>query len=206
MTLISVLSIPLGYLIGSFSPSYFLGKWLKGIDIREHGDGNAGGTNAYHVLGLKAAIAVIIIDVSKGLLAVGMASLLGTSPLFVHLAGAAAVAGHVFPFYLSFRGGKGIGTAIGIMAYYFYQMISHKWISLYLFLIFIAVLVVIHLIIRKKEVLGIIALPLLLILVLVSAPINLITVFTGIYIVYISFMNIILNVLKLWRRDTAAQP
>jgi glycerol-3-phosphate acyltransferase PlsY len=206
MTLVSVLSIPLGYLIGSFSPSYFLGRWLKGIDIREHGDGNAGGTNAYQVLGLKAAVAVIIIDVSKGLLAVCIASLLGAGPLFVHLAGTAAVAGHVFPFYLSFKGGKGIGTAIGIMAYYFYQMISLKWVSLYIFLIFIVVLVVIHLIIRKKEVLGIVALPLLLILVLVSAPINLITVFTGIYIVYIYFMNIILNVLKLWRRDTAAQP
>lgn len=205
MTLISVLSIPLGYLIGSFSPSYFLGRWLKGIDIREHGDGNAGGTNAYHVLGLKAAIAVIVIDVSKGLLALGIASLLGAGPLFVHLAGAAAVAGHVFPFYLSFKGGKGIGTAIGIMAYYFYQMISHKWVSLYLFLVFIVVLVAIQLIIRKKVVLGIIALPLLLILVLVSAPINLITIFTGIYIIYIYSMNIILNVLRLWRRDTAAQ-
>ncbi len=206
MTLVSVLCIPLGYLIGSFSPSYFLGRWLKGIDIREHGDGNAGGTNAYHVLGLKAAVAVIVIDVSKGLLALGVASLLGAGPLFVHLAGAAAVAGHVFPFYLSFKGGKGIGTAIGIMAYYFYQMISHKWVSLYLFLIFILVLVAIQLIIRKKVVLGIIALPLLLILVLVSAPINLTTVFTDIYIIYIYFVNIILNVLKLWRRDTAAQP
>ena len=206
MTLVSVLCIPLGYLIGSFCPSYFLGRWLKGIDIREHGDGNAGGTNAYHVLGLKAAIAVIVIDVSKGLLALGVASLLGAGPLFVHLAGAAAVAGHVFPFYLSFKGGKGIGTAIGIMAYYFYQMISLKWVSLYLFLIFIVVLVAVQLIVRKKVVLGIIALPLLLILVLVSAPINQTTVFTGIYIIYIYSMNIILNVLKLWRRDTAAQP
>lgn len=206
MTLVSVLCIPLGYLIGSFSPSYFLGRWLKGIDIREHGDGNAGGTNAYHVMGLKAAIAVIVIDVSKGLLALGVASLLGAGPLFVHLAGAAAVAGHVFPFYLSFKGGKGIGTAIGIMAYYFYQMISLKWVSLYLFLVFIVILVVIQLIFRKKVVLGIIALPLLLILVLVSAPINQTTVFTGIYIIYIYSMNIILNVLKLWRRDTAAQP
>jgi len=201
-----MLCIPLGYLIGSFSPSYFLGRWLKGIDIREHGDGNAGGTNAYQVLGLKAAVAVIIIDVSKGLLALGVASLLGAGPLFIHLAGAAAVAGHIFPFYLSFKGGKGIGTAIGIMAYYLYQMISQKWVSLYLFLIFIALLVVIQLIFRKKVVLGIIALPLLLVLVLVSAPVNLTTVFTGIYIIYIYFMNIILNVLKLWRRDNAAQP
>jgi len=206
MTLVSMLCIPLGYLIGSFSPSYFLGRWLKGIDIREHGDGNAGGTNAYQVLGLKAAVAVIIIDVSKGLLALGVASLLGAGPLFIHLAGAAAVAGHIFPFYLSFKGGKGIGTAIGIMAYYLYQMISQKWVSLYLFLIFIALLVVIQLIFRKKVVLGIIALPLLLVLVLVSAPVNLTTVFTGIYIIYIYFMNIILNVLKLWRRDNAAQP
>lgn len=207
MNLISLLSILLGYLIGSVSPSYFLGKILKGIDIREHGDGNAGGTNAYHVLGLKAAVVVILIDISKGLLSLYLASMMGAGPFFVHLAGLAAVAGHVFPFYLSFKGGKGIGTALGILFYYFCIMISNKWLSLYVFLAFILFLVVIHLVIRKKEILGIIALPLLLILVLVSAPFkSLITIFSGIYIVFIYIMNVILNMLNLWKRDTAEQP
>lgn len=206
MNIVSLLCLPLGYAIGSISPSYFLGKLLRGIDIREHGDGNAGGTNAYHILGLKAAVAVILIDVSKGLISLYLASRLGAGPLFVHLTGLAAVLGHVFPFYLSFRGGKGIGTALGIMAYYFYEMISHKWLSLYLFLLFILILIVIHVIVRKKEILGIIALPLLLILVLVSAPINLSTIFTGIYIIYIYIMNVILNIFNLWKRDAAEKP
>ena len=203
VNLVSVLCLPLGYIIGSLSPSYFVGKLFKGIDIREHGDGNAGGSNVYRLLGLKAAAIVVIIDLPKGLASMYLASKLGAEPLFIHLTGLAAVAGHVFPFYLSFRGGKGIGTSIGIMGYYFYEMIKHKWFSPYLFLLFILILIIVHVIIRKKEILGMIALPLLLLLVLIFAPINLITVFTGIYVVYIFFMNIILNYFNLWKRNVS---
>jgi len=206
MSFISFLSLLLGYIIGSFSPSYFLGKWLKGIDIREHGDGNAGGTNAYQILGLKVAVIVITVDLSKGLISMYLASLLGASHFFIHLTGIAAVAGHVFPFYLSFRGGKGIGTAVGILFYYFYIMISNKWFSLYLFLMFMLFLAVVYFVTKKKEILGVIALPSLLIFILLSAPVNLVTVFSGIYIVYVFIANIILNMLNLWKRDTAEQP
>ena len=201
--MIWAISLFIGYLIGSISPSFILGKILKNIDIREHGDGNAGGSNVYRLLGLKAAAIVVIIDLPKGLASMYLASKLGAEPLFIHLTGLAAVAGHVFPFYLSFRGGKGIGTSIGIMGYYFYEMIKHKWFSPYLFLLFILILIIIHVIIRKKEILGMIALPLLLIVVLVFTPINLISIFTGIYILYIFVMNILLNYFNLWKRKVA---
>lgn len=86
--------ILLGYLIGSLSPAYILGKLLKGIDIREHGDGNAGGMNVYYVLGLKPAVVTGIFDLSKALISMYIASLLGGSSIFIHLTGIAAIAGH----------------------------------------------------------------------------------------------------------------
>jgi len=203
MNIISLLSLFLGYMIGSLSPSYFLGKLIKSIDIREHGDGNAGGSNVYHVVGLKAAVIVVIFDLSKGLISMYIASRLGVGDLFVHIAGLAAVAGHVFPFYLSFRGGKGIGTSLGILFYYFYTMIRNTWLTLYLLLFLIFILFVVHFVTRKKEILGLIALPSLLVIVLISSPFNLITVFSGIYIIYIFVVNIVLNILSLWKRNAA---
>ncbi len=194
----------MSYLIGSFSPSYFLGKLLKGIDIREYGDGNAGGTNVYYTLGIKPALIVVFIDLSKGLISMYLASKLGASDLFVHLAGLSSIAGHVFPFYLSFRGGKGIGTGMGILFYYFYLMISNKWIPYYLFLLLILLLLVVYFITRRKEILGIISLPALLVLILVSTPFTLVTIFSCIIIIYIFIMNFILNILNLWKR--AEQP
>lgn len=91
-----------GYLIGSISPAYILGKLLRSIDIRQHGDGNAGGMNVYYVLGLKPAVITAIFDLSKGLISMCIASILGTSQIYTHLTGLAAIARHVFPFYFVF--------------------------------------------------------------------------------------------------------
>jgi len=132
---ISVAAILLGYLIGSISPSYILGKLLRDIDIREHGDGNAGGMNTYYVLGLRPAIITVVFDLSKGLISMYLATLLGASPICIQLTGMAAILGHVFPFYLKFKGGKGIGTAVGILFYYLYLIIKNDWLSPYWLLI-----------------------------------------------------------------------
>ncbi len=204
MNFVNLISLLIGYLIGSFSPSYFLGKLLRGIDIREHGDGNAGGTNVYYILGLKPAIAVAFIDMSKGLISMYLAYKFGASNLFIHLAGLSAIAGHVFPFYLSFRGGKGIATGMGILFYYFYVLMSNKWLPYYVFLLYLVFIFLVYLITRRKEILGIIALPSLLILILIFAPFNLVTIFSGIIIIYIFIMNFVLNILNLWKR--AEQP
>ncbi|MCP2604785.1 glycerol-3-phosphate acyltransferase [Candidatus Aminicenantes bacterium AH-873-B07] len=205
MNFINLISLLIGYLIGSFSPSYFIGKLLRGIDIREYGDGNAGGTNVYYVLGLKPAILVAFIDLSKGLISMYLAYKFGVSNLFIHLAGLSAIAGHVFPFYLSFRGGKGIGTGMGILFYYFYVLISNKWLPYYMFLLYLLFIALVYFITRRKEILGIIALPTLLALILIFAPFNLVTIFSGIIIIYIFIMNFALNILNLWKRDTAQQ-
>jgi glycerol-3-phosphate acyltransferase PlsY len=109
------------YLIGSVSPSIILGKVLKGIDIREHGSGNAGSTNAFRVLGKGAGIAVLLIDIFKGYFAVRFLSpLAGENPFLSQTAAAvmsgfAAVAGHIWTIFHSFKGGKGVNTAAGAL-------------------------------------------------------------------------------------------
>ncbi|PZE22208.1 acyl-phosphate glycerol 3-phosphate acyltransferase [Paenibacillus xerothermodurans] len=108
--------ILLGYLLGSISFSYLAGKLLKGIDIRDHGSGNAGATNTLRVLGVGPAITVLVLDAVKGLAAVKIGQWLGDgSALLLVLCGIAAIIGHNWPIYFGFRGGKGIATTIGVM-------------------------------------------------------------------------------------------
>ena len=115
----------LAYLLGSLIGSLVLGR-LRGVDIREQGSGNAGGTNALRTQGWKFALGVVLIDVGKALLAVGLLPgldlpLVGIDPavgrswLAVACA-AAVVAGHVYPVWYEFRGGKGAATLIGAVA------------------------------------------------------------------------------------------
>lgn len=111
----------LSYLLGAFPASIVYGKMFRGIDIRKQGSGNAGGTNAWRVLGWKIGLPVMLTDVAKGALAsVLIARIpLGHLPFefstVALLCGLAAVLGHVFPIYVGFRGGKGVGTGAGML-------------------------------------------------------------------------------------------
>jgi glycerol-3-phosphate acyltransferase PlsY len=105
------------YLMGSVPTSYLVGR-LHGIDLREHGSGNLGGTNAFRVMGTGAAVPVVVIDVSKGFVPAyffpawdGVA--LGDLAL---LYGLAAIAGHVWSVFIRFQGGKGVATGAGVLA------------------------------------------------------------------------------------------
>lgn len=108
------------YLIGSIPTSVWIGKGFYGIDVREHGSGNAGTTNTIRVLGTKPGLIVFAIDLLKGFLAVCLVHFssyeCGTEP-FVNLQlllGVFAVLGHIFPIYAHFKGGKGVATLLGI--------------------------------------------------------------------------------------------
>jgi len=111
----------LSYLVGSFPTSLLVARRFAGIDIREHGSGNAGGTNVLRVVGWKAALLVALVDVGKGALAASLVWRLAVpAPPFdavalSTLAGACAVVGHVYPVFAGFRGGKGVGTSAGAM-------------------------------------------------------------------------------------------
>jgi len=113
--------IVLAYLIGSVPSAVWIGKGLYGIDVREHGSGNAGATNVIRVLGYKAGIPVMIVDVLKGWIAVQLVFLFPHTELsqdsmiyFKISCAMAAVLGHIFPVYVGFRGGKGVGTLAGV--------------------------------------------------------------------------------------------
>lgn len=102
------------YLLGSFPTSVVFTRLFHGIDVRSHGSGNAGATNVLRVAGWKLALPVALVDVAKGFLPALLAQrAFGPESLVPLLAGAAAVAGHVFPLWAGFRGGKGIGTSAG---------------------------------------------------------------------------------------------
>ena len=127
MLLLAIIII-LSYLIGSIPTSILISKAAGGIDIREHGSGNAGGTNVIRVLGWKYGLLVIILDALKGALAVIIIARLFFGPLPFEnispfddftlvqiIAGIAAVIGHIWTIFAGFRGGKGIATALGML-------------------------------------------------------------------------------------------
>ncbi len=122
------LIILLSYLVGSIPTSIIVARFFGGIDIRDHGSGNAGGTNVMRVLGWKLGIFVILLDTFKGVIAVIFIARLyyGNMPfnnltpfddftLVQIIAGVAAVIGHIWTVFASFKGGKGIATALGIL-------------------------------------------------------------------------------------------
>ena len=106
-----IISIIIAYLLGNISPSIILGR-LHGIDIKKEGSGNAGTTNALRVLGKKAALITLIIDIGKGVLAVVIGKLIGGEAVG-YLCALAVFCGHIWPCFYRFKGGKGVATAFG---------------------------------------------------------------------------------------------
>ncbi len=111
------------YLLGAIPTAYLFGKAKKGIDIREHGSGNVGATNAFRVLGKLPGILVLVIDVAKGAVAVTLLPQLikPITPLAYSwlpaLLGILAIAGHIWTPFLRFKGGKGVATSLGVFLF-----------------------------------------------------------------------------------------
>ena len=130
MTLIpGLLTLLAGYLLGSIPSGYLAGRWLMGIDIRREGSGSTGATNVLRVVGKGPALVVFVVDVGKGALAVLLAKAV-LEPLGVPLsadgasaavdswvvaAGLAALAGHIWPLWLGWKGGKAVATGLGML-------------------------------------------------------------------------------------------
>ena len=109
------LIVLLGYFLGSIPAAYVAGRLLKGRDIRQMGDGNVGAANAFHELGAKVGIVVFFVDAGKGALAILIAQTANIPQAAVLFTGVAVVAGHNWPVFIGFRGGRGECTAIGVL-------------------------------------------------------------------------------------------
>lgn len=111
----TALPILVGYGVGSLPIGYLATSMLRGIDLRRVGSGNVGATNAYRSAGLAVALLVMALDMAKGAGTVAFARTIGGGAIPV-AAGVAAVVGHIYPIWLTFRGGKGVATAAGVFS------------------------------------------------------------------------------------------
>lgn len=111
------IAIICAYIIGSFPTAYLMGRFRKGIDIRNVGSRNVGAMNVFYKVGFAEGILVLAVDIGKGVLAVALARWLGVPFVYQLVAGIAAVLGHAFPVFLKFHGGRGGATSIGVLIY-----------------------------------------------------------------------------------------
>lgn len=144
----SILALIVAYLFGSIPTAVWLGQSFYGVDVREFGSGNAGATNTFRVLGTKAGIAVMLIDILKGWTATNLAYFIGisvtgpqSSVQFINyqlILGVIAVLGHLFPVFAGFRGGKGVATLFGMV------LAIHFEASMVCVAVFVVVLLLTH--------------------------------------------------------------
>ena len=142
--MIRLVCLVLGYFFGTFQTAYFYGK-MHGIDIRTMGSGNAGTTNTLRVLGTKAGMIVLVGDVLKTMLAILVARSFivpmaepHMEYLLVLYTAAGAVLGHNFPFYMQFKGGKGIAATFGLILSF------HPWFIPMGFIVFLGIFMTTH--------------------------------------------------------------
>ena len=110
----AIIAIVIGYLLGSIPFAYIAGRLKKRVDIRQVGGGNLGALNTLREIGLLPGLAVLITDIAKGSLAVLIAQWLNISLIWTFVAGFACVAGHMWPVFLKFKGGRGAAATIGV--------------------------------------------------------------------------------------------
>ena len=201
---ISIISIIIGYILGSILPAYIIGR-LKGIDIRKVGSKNAGTSNVYHELGLKYAVLTGFYDFFKGLLAIWISSLLQANFVVTQIAGYAAVVGHVFPFYINFRGGQGLASSMALLIYY---MITYIFLGteILVFLLYLLLIVILYKMSCKvTNLIAILIYPLIGYFVWVYYPTSKFNVFTSIILGYIIIMALY-NIIKFKKIEFREDP
>jgi len=181
---LDVIVIVIGYLIGSINPAYIFGR-MKNLDIREEGDGIAGTVNTFKSLGMKYAIPTGIFDFFKGILVIYLALLLGADFVFAQISGLAAIIGHIFPFYIKFRGGQGMATTSGILlAYLLNYLLAGTAMLIFIFAYLIFVLAIFFFVTKTGIIVAIIALGLIGYAVFIYYPGNPYNLFFLIVVVY----------------------
>ena len=179
-----LLLFAIGYLLGSTPSGYLAGRWLKGIDLRDCGSGSTGATNVLRNVGKAPALVVFLVDVGKGALAVLLAKHFGLGNWIQVLAGLAALAGHIWPVWLGWKGGKAVATGLGMF-------LGLAWpVGLACFGLFMAVISIFR-IVSLSSVVAAIGLPLLMLL-------------AGQSTAYIS-VSLVASLMVLWRHRSNIQ-
>ncbi len=187
---ISILFLIIGYFVGTVNPGFFFGK-LKGIDLRKVGTKNPGTSNTFRSLGLIYAIPTALYDTLKGLLVMFLAVILGVNLFFAQLSGLMTIVGHIFPFYLKFRGGQGVADATGMLLFYLVSYFTLKPIF-FLFMFYLLLIVgIFYYISRIGNLLGVMVFPLLGYAVFLNFPGNQYNLFFWIILVQILAIGII---------------
>ncbi|GAB4346733.1 MAG: glycerol-3-phosphate 1-O-acyltransferase PlsY [Leptolyngbyaceae cyanobacterium] len=190
---LNALLILLAYLLGSLATGYWAGRWLKGIDIREHGSGSTGATNVLRTLGTGPGVVVLLIDVLKGVGAIALVTWFYTTdliqplipgtlnpatwlPWMVTLAGIAALLGHSKSIFLNFTGGKSVATSLGVL-------LAMSWlVGLGTFAVFLLVLAITR-IVSISSMSGAIAVPGLMLATHQPLPYVLFGLAGGLYVI-----------------------
>lgn len=186
-----ILATAISYLLGSIPNAYIFGRVFGGIDIRKAGSGNVGATNALRILGKRAGITVLLLDILKGFLAVILLGSIFSSRITVIsqeslriILGVACIIGHNWPLFLGFKGGKGIATSLGVMLALAIGISGLRAVLLALFLTWLGIFLMAK-IVSLASVITAVALPLYLLLF--KLPLSLI------------LLGIVLSILVLWR-------
>lgn len=187
-----IASLLIGYLLGSFLPAYFIGR-IKGVDIRKVGSGNPGTMNAYHQLGLTAAVATALYDALKGLASMGVAYALHAPTPYIYLAGLFAVVGHLFPFYLGFRGGQGAAASVGMLLAALIVLLRNGWLPLIDLAFLAGLTLALFIVFRRGSVIGPVVLPLFAFFVFLNCPSTSLSWFFAALVVHITVVNIYLD-------------
>ena len=131
-----ILFIVIAYLIGSISPALLVGKIFYNTDIRSMGSGNLGTTNTFRCLGKKAGVIVFVLDISKGIIATMLPSLVLGRVEYLSIFGAFAMIGHVYPIFANFKGGKAVATGSGVFIF-LYPTLSLILVAIFFSTLFI---------------------------------------------------------------------
>jgi acyl phosphate:glycerol-3-phosphate acyltransferase len=173
-TLYNVGAIIIAYIMGSVPSAVWVGKGFYGIDVREHGSGNAGATNTFRVLGKFAGSVVLIMDIGKGLGSIALLAWLSPYEAetvaqvnFKLAIGISAVLGHIFPLFAGFKGGKGVATLLGII------IALHWQAALFCLLIFLIIFLITRYV-SLGSMITAISFPIMLFLVFRPVPLSLI--------------------------------
>ena len=178
-----IIAAALSYILGSIPNGLILGKGIWGVDLRQHGSGNIGATNAWRTIGKAGGISIFALDLLKGAISAYLGLHLGGGELAGIVCGLLAIAGHSWSIFLGFKGGKGVATGLGVIA------TLMPWVTLIVFAVWFAIVKVTGYV-SLGSVVGAILVPILAIVFGLHTDFMVLGLIAAVFIVYRHKSNI----------------